>query len=190
MTERFVPLEIQVQRALGGNVTLRWVGRPVQGPRVRPYDWLLVPFSLLWGGFAMFWEMLAFRSGDFFMELWGAPLVLFGFYLIAGRFFVDAYFRDHTIYAVGEDAVYFVRDGFGAKISTLDASALSPIEFRPGAAGSGTIVFADPSAGPRGRFTPQYTFEGISGAQAVYEMVSRLTERAGAPESAAATAGA
>ena len=42
---------------------LLWVGRPAMGIRFSRSDLLALPFSLMWGGFAIFWETLAFRSG-------------------------------------------------------------------------------------------------------------------------------
>ena len=182
MFNQFATPETQVQNAIGADVPLRWVGRPAQGLLFRTGDLLMIPFSLLWGGFAIFWESTAISDGGpIFFRLWGIPFVLIGLYMIAGRFIVDAYLRAHTTYAIGDHAIYFVRDGLANGVSTLAASALTPVQMQLGANGRGTIIFADSairffnySASWRMTTAPDYAFESIPDVQKVYEMINSI----------------
>jgi hypothetical protein len=55
---------------------LLWSGRPKQGIVLRGSDVFMIPFSLLWCGFAIFWEYTVWSQA--------AP----PFFLIFGGFFV------------------------------------------------------------------------------------------------------
>lgn len=80
---------------------LRWVGQPDPGVRFTPADLFLVPFSILWGGFAIFWELSAIRTGaPFFFALWGVPFVLAGLYFIVGRFIYKKRRKLTTVYGL------------------------------------------------------------------------------------------
>ena len=50
-----------ISRILDGNERLIWSGRPRGGIRFRRQDIFMIPFSLLWGGFAFFWEFSVLR---------------------------------------------------------------------------------------------------------------------------------
>jgi hypothetical protein len=171
--------------ALGRGATFRWTGMPVQGFLLRPTDGLAIPFSLMWFGFAIFWESAVVIGGaPLFMKLWGVPFVLVGLYVTVGRFLVDMYFRAHTSYAIGDAAIYIVRDGWFPRTITVVGGALSPIETRRRADGSGTLLFGPSQTGSAawqwgmwgvGRDRP--AFEGISDVDDVCRLMTDIATR-------------
>ena len=131
----------RIDALLAPGETLRWSGSPAQGLRFTAADAIRVPFSLLWGGFAIVWESLVIVHGPIFFRIWGIPFVLVGLYLIAGRFYVDAYRRAHTVYGVSDRAVYISIDGYFPKTLVFTANALATIEVKRESADVGSLTF-------------------------------------------------
>ena len=78
-----------------------WLGKPETLHLLAAQDVFLIPFSLLWFGFAVFWEITVFRMGTpWFFPLFGAFFVMIGLYLTVGRFLWKAYVLRHTLYAI------------------------------------------------------------------------------------------
>lgn len=133
--------QMEAQRALrerlGPEEQILWAGRPLSGIRLQPSDAFAIPFSVMWGGFAIFWEASVLTSrAPLFFCLWGIPFVLVGLYLIAGRFFYDAWQREKTLYALTNQRVLIIQ---GWKVQSFALATLDNINLTEGRDGTGTI---------------------------------------------------
>jgi hypothetical protein len=94
------------ETAAGSQLWLRpgehvyWRGQPDSKKIIGSGDLFLVPFSLLWGGFAIFWEIEATRAGFYFGSVFGLAFVCIGLYFIFGRFFYKRWSRNRTRYCI------------------------------------------------------------------------------------------
>ncbi len=181
-----LPEEIRGAIARGEHAL--WWGRPRQGVFLRGSDVFTIPFSLLWCGFAIFWEAGVTTSGNApgFFALWGIPFVAIGLYMVIGRFFAEALQRSKTYYALTSDRVLIVSGVFSRTIKSLSLNTLSDVTLTEGRSGKGSIAF-----GPQSPFgsvfggtsswpgTQQQSprFDSIDDAKAVYEQI-RSAQRA------------
>lgn len=167
---------------------LIWWGQPRQGFMLSCRDVFLIPFSLLWGGFALFWEATVVRSGGpFFFRIWGVPFVLMGLYMIAGRFVTDVWVRRNMLYALTDQRVLIVRRRPSFKFTALNIDQLPSAELEEAGDGRGTIRFGASSlfgafaVSSRGGFgiwspaldpTPQLL--GIEDVRNVFNQIQKL----------------
>src|SRR5690242_4285178 len=119
------------QRYLFSGERILWSGRPKEGITFSRSDLLAVPFSLMWGGFAIYWNFGVWTSfpttgtaDDWLFKLWGLPFLAVGLYLIAGRFFYDAWVRAHSYYAVTNERVLILRTSPTSKLTSRDIQSL------------------------------------------------------------------
>src|SRR5260221_4525692 len=110
----------EIERELSSGERLLWSGQPRRGFRLRSSDAFVIPFSILWCGFAIFWEASVITKGaPFFFMLWGIPFVLVGLYIVFGRFIVDARTRERTFYCVTSERIIIVSVLFAMRIKSL-----------------------------------------------------------------------
>ncbi len=121
-----------------------WTGKPKQGLMVSGKDSFLIPFSLMWGGFAIFWNYGVWGGlgdGDgapWFFRLWGLPFLVAGLYLIVGRFIHDAMVRKSLKYAVTDQRILVLRK---SNMTSLDIHRLPRIMLSEHSDGTGTLSF-------------------------------------------------
>jgi len=162
-----------------------WSGQPQQGFILRPADIFMIPFSLLWGGFAFFWEFMVVSEGaPLFAMFWGIPFVLVGLYMIVGRFFFDRAQRSKTYYALTNERAIIISGVFNQNTKMLDLKKLPEINISTKGNGKGTITFgashpmawmyAGNSFPNMGRYQIAPSFEMIEDARTVYQHIKRL----------------
>ena len=130
------------ERLLRGEKVI-WRGRPKQGLMLTRRDALLIPFSLVWGGFTIFWEstVLRMQNVPLFMALFGAVFVLIGLFLIIGRFFVDAWIRTGVFYALTDRRILILRSRPSMSFQAVSLDRLPEATLNETSNGRGTIRF-------------------------------------------------
>jgi len=167
-----------IRGQLGPGEHLLWAGSPSPGVTLQLADALLIPFSLLWGGFAVFWEYEVIATGaPLVMRLFGLPFVLVGLYLIVGRFFVDAWRRGRTFYGLTNQRALIT---VGGDVRSLNLQTLGDVTLSERADGSGTIAFTPAGTlipwargltwNRTGRTAPP-AFDRVPGARLVFDRI-------------------
>jgi hypothetical protein len=192
-----------VQPELVSGEQIVWAYRPRPGIVFHKQDIYLIPFSLFWGGFAIFWEASVSGHGmfggkgaapGFFFQLWGIPFVLIGQYLIWGRFLFDAWLKRRTYYAVTNRRVIVVQNGLQHKIASSYLDSLPTVTKEAGSNGAGLLRFspAQPLWSNRRGWSAWNsmsvgdvpTFVDVEDVDSVYRLVSDLREKARTPQPA------
>lgn len=161
---------------------LTWTGRPPTGLILVAQDAFLIPFSLMWGGFAIFWESTALITGaSAFFALWGVPFVLIGLFMIFGRFFADAWVRSRTLYALTNRRALVLRSVAGERFFTTSLDGSVEVLGRKGERGTlsfGRRDFGDFLSAMRGfsiwmpSLTDRVQFLRIDKVMDVYRMAA------------------
>jgi len=187
---------MKVQAEMTSGERVYWAGRPNPKVIFHSDDWAMVPFSLLWGGFAIFWEagVLGYwgkgaRSGSpsLFMAIWGIPFIIIGQYMIWGRFLYDAWLKRRTYYGLTNRRVLILQEGWKRKTNWMYLEAIPTIE-REGTM-TGTLWFGKkyPVIAGRGKKTRSMSrfdvgdmpvFADIDDVDGVQRLVQELRENA------------
>jgi hypothetical protein len=171
---------------------LLWAGHPRRGVRFTAADLFLVPFSLLWCGFALFWEKAALDSdAPLLFKLWGLPFVAIGLYLVFGRFVVDTARRKKTTYGLTPRRLILVSGLFARQVKSIELPSLGEISLTERTDKSGTVTLGTPTGlnarsaslmGPSwpgaSRYLPPM-LEAIEDARAVYEKIRATRNQTG-----------
>ncbi len=140
-----------------------WAGLPDPNVMFIPADIYIVPFSLLWGGFAVYWEVGVVSSligadelnlFSCIFPLFGIPFVLFGLYFIFGRFIYKKWRKRHTFYAVTNKRI-LILDDRNHSLQEINISSIPGITLSERSNGTGTIKFSNSTRSLFG-FTSSY----------------------------------
>ncbi len=116
-----------------------WRGKPNAKISFTSQDVFLIPFSILWCGFALFWEFSVITSdAPGMFPLFGLPFVCLGIYLVFGRFIHQKHILKNTRYVLTNTRAIFYNKG---KIACCDYKNESTISLKLNKDGSGTITF-------------------------------------------------
>ena len=150
------------ERDLDRGERIVWTGQPDARRMLTPADWFLIPFSLLWGGFALYWEATVLGwtgspPAPPAFAVFGAPFVVLGLYFMIGRFFYQGWVKRNTYYALTNRRALIVRHLRGRSVDAIILDSLPSISTSVRPDGSGTIVF-----GPTTPFDALYGNTGLS----------------------------
>ncbi len=162
-----------------------WSGQPQQGLLLRPIDAFMIPFSLLWCGFAFFWELGVISDGaPFIFMIWGIPFILVGLYFVFGKFLVDNLQRKKTYYALTDQRALIISRLHTQTTRTIKYKKITDISISTKSNGKGTITFGTPNSrswmNSLNWFPNSSTsndvprFEMIEDAKMVYEHIKRF----------------
>jgi hypothetical protein len=192
MTTAPVPLDMFSADLLPGE-KIEWTGQPNPKVILHAEDWTLIPFSLVWGGFAIFWFLGASGMWDIFTShpdrpfqlfgvIWGTPFVLVGQYLIWGRFIYARWKKTRTFYALTNRRALILQNGIKGRTSTSAYfENLSVVEKQVRPDGIGIISFGGPVSGGfqwgKNNSPRPPTFDDIDQADFVYQTAIKLLDQ-------------
>jgi hypothetical protein len=173
--------ELKFQNSLMKDEHILWAGQPDPNVLFSSSDVFLIPFSILWGGFAIFWEAMvlwALIRSEFspiviVFPLFGIPFVLIGLYFMFGRFFFKKRNKRSTYYAVTNKRILILNDRKNT-LQELNIDSIPGINSTVKSNGTGTITFNSASLPhpPHGQI-----LEWTSGAVHLFRMPFTTLER-------------
>jgi len=126
-----------------------WSGQPVPS-LFSAGDIIAIPFSLLWGGFAYFWEgsvvylyLTKHNPALLFMVAWGIPFVVIGSYMMWGRFIVQHFQQKNLFFALTNQRALILSTFRGRSTQAIFLDQLPSVNKQVNSKGIGSIYFGD-----------------------------------------------
>jgi hypothetical protein len=186
---------LKLQPELLSGESIHWAAMPNPSVIFHSDDLTLIPFSLVWTSFIVFWEAgaLGFWSSNFqkgtaniFMALWGIPFLVIGNYMLWGRFLYDAWLKRRTYYAVTDRRLIILQEGWKQKISMTFLEDIPQIERERGACGTLWFGTKYPLLGGKGQKKRDMSrfslgdvpvFADVDDADSVHRLILELREK-------------
>ena len=161
---------------LAGDEYVMWSGKPEKGNLLTASDIFMIPFSILWCGFAFFWTFSALASGAGLFGLFGLPFIAVGLFIVFGRFIMKAQMRKKTCYVVTNKRILCKA---GRSISMIELKNIPPVNMTMHKNGNGTITIGQPNYYARCNNTSYFqtplangiTLENIADAVKVQQLI-------------------
>jgi hypothetical protein len=126
-----------------------WFGKPETTIYFTHSDFILIPFSLLFGIPAILWEIQTFNMiqknglADFY---YGIPFLIMGLYLLFGRFIFKKWKKKRTYYAITNKRIIIMTNIWGTHFNNMVISSILKISKKINSIGVGTLVFKEHSS--------------------------------------------
>ena len=151
-----------------------WKGKPNDKKLLSAQDIFLIPFSIMWCGFAIFWEgSVLMEDAPIIFKLWGIPFVCVGLYIVFGRFIHQKYILKNTRYALTTHRAICYKKG---KIASCDYVNEPSISVDCKRNGSGSITFGNTPNYKNGlldKYDKQTVFLNIPDVQSVHRIINQ-----------------
>jgi len=192
---QYQPLNEKFQNDLSPGEVVLWTGQPNTGVIFHARDLYLIPFSLMWGGFAIFWELSVLgywgsphktETGpiSWFFVLWGILFVVIGQYIIWGRFVFDWWRKKRTYYAITDKPLLIVEEVRNRKLTSVRLTENTFLGKSTRRDGKGTLRFGVPESSRNswaywGNFETdgRPSFRDIDEVEQVYTMITNSQAR-------------
>ena len=131
-----------------------WTGKPEIRKMFSFYDRFLIPISIILAALLFLYEFMAISNLFYSLEKYdrivfnylmmfciGSLFTIFGVYFLIGRFIVKMFIKKNTFYAITDNRIIIIRNGFHNKVKAKDINQLKSMDLSEIKNGVGTISF-------------------------------------------------
>jgi hypothetical protein len=135
-----------IKSEISSSEQLLWFGRPRQGLIFRSSDIWGIPLTLLYLCFLAalshhLWSTASEEFIDLYIIVLAGVFIIFGLYLVIGRFFVDLLQRKKISYGITNERIVIVSGVFSQETNFVNLEGLAEIDIVEDSNGFGTIIF-------------------------------------------------